>query len=1015
MARKGQGGSNPVRHRITTSHAWAAAGLIGAFATMLYFLVPSPGARAVLFTSLVGGTCISILIGLRIHRPEVPRPWVLLAVGFGLKAFGDVVWYGENLINGPEALVLPANVCYFFAYSFFIASFVVFVRLRDLKNLRAVALDMAMLLVNASVISWMFLMHPMLISTSSTLVERAVFTSYPVMNLLILGGVVALLLSNGPRSSALYLLSGGFLLHVAGDTVYYAGALRSGYDIGSEIDALWLLGSMLIAVAALHPSMSKLQDTIGTSGAPLTRARISWFAVAALVGPAAVVVHQAGELTAFQAVGIFSSLFLFLLVLARMAGLVYAVQSQVRDLQRSAQKYRALAHNFPNGAVFLFDHDLRFLVADGGGLEKAGYASGNLEGRTLHEVLTPTMASYFEPHYRSALAGQTSTAQIDVRDLVYEIHATPVQDEQGEVFAGLILSQDVTERNRAETLLAKQATTMEMILGGSHLKDVLEHIAVVVEEQAPGARCSILLLDKDGSTLRHGAAPSLPAAYNHAVDGISIGPDVGSWGRAAFTGAEVSVSDIATDPLWENYRDLALVYGLQACFSSPITNAEGKTLGTFALYYDHPTEPPSRHLEVVRLFTHLAGIAVERRVAEEHGAELENQLRQSQKMQAMGQLAGGIAHDFNNILSVIRNYAVFVRDEFSPNNPAREDVEEIVQASDRARDLVRQLLTFSRKDMANPQVLDLNDVVTDAQRLFRRTIRENVSLSVELAPGHPSTKIDPGQLDQILLNLVVNARDAMPDGGSLIISTGYETIDATVNRLHPNLESGRYVSLSVTDTGLGMTDDVKARIFEPFFTTKGPGEGTGLGLAMIYGIVDAAGGHVAVESTPGRGSTFTLYLPACVEEKDEPVAQQAPRAAPAAQGRRILVVEDEEAVRRLVGRILTARGYQVVEVGSGADALAQLGDIQGRVDLLLTDVRMPGMSGRELALNVQMLYPWIKTLYMSGYAEQSLAEDSVRGLDSWIQKPFSAETLLTLVARTLGASGSSPVAATSLN
>ena len=216
------------------------------------------------------------------------------------------------------------------------------------------------------------------------------------------------------------------------------------------------------------------------------------------------------------------------------------------------------------------------------------------------------------------------------RDKVYEIHATPVQDERGEVFAGLVLAQDITERNWAEALLAKQATTMEMILGGSHLKDVLEHIATVVEEQAPGARCSILLLDKDGSTLRHGAAPSLPAPYNHAVDGISIGPDVGSCGRAAFTGEEVSVSDIATDPLWANYRDLALVYGLQACFSSPITNAAGKTLGTFALYYDHPTEPPSKHLEVVRLFTHLAGIAVERRVAEERGTELENQLRQSQ-------------------------------------------------------------------------------------------------------------------------------------------------------------------------------------------------------------------------------------------------------------------------------------------------------------------------------------------------------------------------------------------------
>jgi hypothetical protein len=516
-------------------------------------------------------------------------------------------------------------------------------------------------------------------------------------------------------------------------------------------------------------------------------------------------------------------------------------------------------------------------------------------------------------------------------------------------------------------------------------------------------------LDRDGCTLRHSAAPSLPAAYNHAIDGLTIGPAVGSWGTAAFTGAEVSVSDIATDPLWADYKDLALVYGLGACFSSPITNAEHKTLGTFALYYDEPTEPPSEHVEVVRLFTHLAGIALERSVSEERGTELENQLRQSQKMDAMGQLAGGIAHDFNNILSVIRNYAIFVRDEFSQENPAREDAEEIVRASDRAGDLVRQLLAFARKDVANPQVLDLNDTVGDTQRLFRRTIRDNLSLSVDLAPGHPATKMDPGQLDQILLNLVVNARDAMPEGGTLTIATGYETIDYP----HPHLTAGPYVTLSVADSGRGIAEDIKTRIFEPFFTTKAPGQGTGLGLAMVYGIVDAAGGHVAVESTPGEGATFTLYLPATVEAKHEVDGQDAPPPTPIAKGRCILVVEDEEAVRRLVGRILTGRGYQVIEADSGTEALAQLELVDGRVDLLLTDMRMPGMSGRELALNVQMLYPLIKALYMSGYAEDALADDSIRGLDSWVQKPFSVETLLAVVDRTLDVAESPPVGATS--
>ena len=1003
-------GGRSVRPKITTSNAGAVAGVLGALATTLYFLLPSPTAQAVLFIAIGAATCASIPIGLSLHRVEVPRPWLLLAVGLGLKLVGDGVWYFENLRAGGDTLVVPANLFYLFAYSFLFASSVVFVRLRGLKNLRAVVLDTAMLLVNASVISWMFLMHPVLTS-SSTWVERLVFSSYPVVHLLVLGGVVALLLSNGPRPPALYLLTGGFLLQIAGDTAFYAATLHSGYDVGAGMDALWILGNVLIAMAALAPSMSKLHGTRGSSGVSLTRARISWFAVAALIGPAALVIHQVENITVFEAVGIFSSLLLFLLVLARMTGLVYALQSQFRDLQRSAQKYRALAQNFPNGAVLLFDHDLRFLVADGTGLQNVGFASGDLEGSTVQEVLTPTMAARLEPHFRHALAGQTSTAQLAVRDRVYEMHAAPVQDERGEVFAGLILAQDVTTRARAETLLARQAATMEMILGGRHLRDVLEYISVAVEEHAPGARCSILMLDKDGSSLRHGAAPSLPAAYNHAVDGQAIGPSAGSCGTAAFTGAEVSVSDIATDPLWADYKDLALIYGLGACFSSPITNAEHKTLGTFALYYDQPTEPPSEHLEVIRFFTHLAGIALERSVSEERGAELQSQLRQSQKMDAMGQLAGGIAHDFNNVLSVIRNYAIFVRDEFSPENPARDDVEEIVRASDRAGDLVRQLLAFARKDVANPQVLDLNDTVGNTQKLFRRTMHENLSLSVELAPGHPSTEIDPSQLDQIILNLVVNARDAMPEGGSLTIATGYETVDHP----HPHLAMGPYVTLSVTDTGCGVTDAIKGRIFEPFFTTKPPGEGTGLGLAMVYGIVDAAGGHVAVDSAVGRGTTFTLYLPATMEPKHEAVVKEVPRATPRSGGHRILVVEDEEAVRRLVGRILTGRGYRVVEAESGTDALAQLEVAEGRVDLLLTDVRMPGMSGRELALNVQMLYSGIKVLYMSGYAEDELAEDSIRGLETWIQKPFSAETLLTLVGKTLDSPDPAPVGATSLD
>ncbi len=989
---------------VTRSNVWALVGLLGALVTGLYFVVPSSLLKGTVFVCIVAMTGLCVLAGIRLHRPEIPRPWLWLAYGLGFKVIGDVVWYAENLFGGGDILVVPAQLCYLVSYGCFIASFFVFVRLRDVRNYRAILLDTAMLLVNAIAACWIFLIHPLLAQSPLPLLERIVFTSFPVVNLVVFGALVALLLSNGARPPALYFLTAGFLLHLLGDTVYYAGVLwHDSYTIGGAQDALWLLAYVLIAVAALRPSMEQLTRPSAATVAPLTRARTLWFGLSAMLGPAVIVIHHSSGITMQEVTIIAAGLVLFALILIRMAGLVHAVQSRVVELQLSQHKYRALAHNFPSGAVFLFDHDLRFLVADGAGLHQAGFSPGRLEGRTLHEVLPQSTAALLETHYRSALAGKQTAGEIEFHGAAYEIHGTPVQDERGEVFAGLVLAQDVTKRKWAETLLEQQATTLEMILDGGHHKDVLEHIATTVEAHAPGAQCSIQLLSNDGTSLGHGAAPSLPATYNHAIDGVAIGPTVGSWGAAAFRGETVIVSDIATDPLWRDFKDLALIHDLRACWSVPMSDAEGKTLGTFGVYYDRPMEPPLDHTEIVRLFSRLAGIAVERHRAAEKGKELENQLRQSQKMEAIGQLAGGIAHDFNNILSVIRNYAGFVRDEFGPDDPARDDVAEIVHASDRASELVRQLLAFSRKDVLDPQMLDLNDVVADTHKLLRRTMSENLSLAVELTPGNLKTRLDSGQLEQVLLNLVVNARDAMPDGGALTIETGYEIVDHRNSRQHSKLKEGHYVRLSVRDTGCGMTDEVKVRIFEPFFTTKRPGEGTGLGLAMVYGIVEGAGGHIAVDSTPGKGSSFTLYFPASDAEKSETVEEPALNALPVADGARILVVEDEEAVRKLIGRILSGRGYRVVEARSGDHALARLAEVDGDVELMLTDVRMPGMSGRELALNVQMLYPRIKTLYMSGYAEQSLAEESLRGLDSWIEKPFSAEALVALIHKTLDA------------
>ncbi|HEX2236442.1 MAG TPA: MASE1 domain-containing protein [Actinomycetota bacterium] len=396
----------------------------------------------------------------------------------------------------------------------------------------------------------------------------------------------------------------------------------------------------------------------------------------------------------------------------------------------------------------------------------------------------------------------------------------------------------------------------------------------------------------------------------------------------------------------------------------------------------------------------LVGVAFDVTEARRQERERENvraQLEQAQKMEAIGQLAGGVAHDFNNLLSVILNYASFVAGELDRDDPRRADVDEIVEAAKRGAALTRQLLTFSRREVKQPEVLNLNDVVAGLSRMLRRTIRESIELSTRLAQDAGQVRVDPGHAEQIVLNLVINARDAMPSGGKLLIETANESVDAARGDVCGELAPGDYVRLSVTDTGHGMPDEVRARVFEPFFTTKGVGEGTGLGLATVYGIVNEAGGGVAVRSEEGAGSTFDVYLP----RSEEPAGGEEGAPGPSASGRPrggvVLVAEDERAVRELVARILTRAGFEVLPAADGAEALEVYGRSGGNVDLLLTDVIMPGLSGRDLANRLG-----IRTVFMSGYTDKVAAEHGfVPDDDVFVQKPFTAQVLLEAVEEAL--------------
>jgi PAS domain S-box-containing protein len=371
---------------------------------------------------------------------------------------------------------------------------------------------------------------------------------------------------------------------------------------------------------------------------------------------------------------------------------------------------------------------------------------------------------------------------------------------------------------------------------------------------------------------------------------------------------------------------------------------------------------------------------------------LEAQLRQSQKMEAIGTLAGGVAHDFNNMLTSIIGFSHLLGQELESDSPLKEFVDEIRKAADRAASLTRQLLTFSRRQVLNPVVLDLNSVVQNLSGMFRRLIGEDIEFEIVLGKKLACVKVDPSQIEQAIVNLVINARDAMPRGGRLTIATSNAEIPAEPGQ-PPQTADGSCVVLAVSDTGTGMDAETRARIFEPFFTTKPIGKGTGLGLSTVYGLVQQSGGDISVSSELGRGTTFRISLPRTGEQASEAEAPSTEKDA--ADGSEVvLLVDDEEAVRSLARRILKAKGYNVLEAGSGEDALERARKHPGRIDLLLTDVVMPGRSGPEIAQVLSRERPDLKVLYVSGYThDDTLTRGLLESGVSFLQKPFGFEIL----------------------
>ncbi len=693
----------------------------------------------------------------------------------------------------------------------------------------------------------------------------------------------------------------------------------------------------------------------------------------------------------------------------------YSVQKGVRsslaqDLQSSVRTYESFAQqreaamsrtakllaNLPNVAALMTTGDVATIQDGAEGIFELSGAdllvladgSGRVEGlRGRGETLDWGDAQ--ELMKRSLERGEAQAWWFRAGKL-YEVWMEPIYFGKTQTVLGLVAIGEAIDQKVAQELSGVASSEVAFRIGNTLVASTFagrpgEQMEKLAGSADEGGQAREMELGRERyltATVRISAADDEPvfltvfksfdkaSAFLKELNGILTGLGI----LSIFAGSALVflISDTFTRPLGK------LVEGVRALekgdFEYPLEGGGGDEAGELTEAF-------------VRMRTSL-------RAALENQQQMETRLRQAHKMEAVGRLAGGVAHDFNNLLTIIRGHSDLLMDRVESEGAIRRSTEQIRKAADRAAGLTRQLLAFSRMQVLQPRILDLNSVVAEMGKMLPRLIGEHIEYVFRPGANLGRIKADPGQIEQVIMNLAVNARDAMPQGGSLTITTRNAAVSAEEAAVRPPMTAGDYVLLSVADTGHGMDEATKTHIFEPFFTTKEVGKGTGLGLATVYGVVKQSGGFIWVESAPGRGAQFDIYLPRAEEDSAEPAGMEEKAVRRGTET--ILVVEDEQSVRELACEFLRCSGYSVMEAGNGTEALAILGKQGARVDLVLSDVMMPKMTGATLMEKLKTILPDTPVLLMSGYAEYAGTPDSVRQA-AVIQKPFTLASLLEAV------------------